>query len=402
MKINTDTPVLALGGRENTVALVRNLGRIGVTVRVSGLPGCAAMDSRFCRERLPLPENEKPGESWRRLLLSPDRHELDGHLLFACCDDSLEFITENQEALRARYILEDFSAELRRDLLDKKKTLELAAEANVPAPRFWMVDDAAALRAIKDEISFPVMIKPLKTHSFAGTFGRKLFIIQSDIEEVVEKYELARRHGHEVMVAEMIPGPDDLLCSYYTFIDEAGEHLYHYTKRVLRRWPVNRGGAVYHITEWLPEAAELGQRFFDSIGWRGTANIEFKRDVRDGTLKIIEVNSRFTAAHRLVVDSGAPIDRMIYCKLTGQRVEGFDHYEQNLRMWYPLKDFLAYRELSAMGKLTFLGWLKSILFRKKVLPDLDLFDPGPTIVGVMYAAAGPMRRLAKKRKLKDT
>jgi predicted ATP-grasp superfamily ATP-dependent carboligase len=401
VSIDVSTPVLILGGRENSTAVARNLGRLGVPIRVAGEEDCAAMRSRFCRQRFVKPAGESPQDYWRRLLLSESR-ELDGHLLFACCDDSLEFITENRDALSDRYVLEDFSAELRGDLLDKMRTLELARETGVPAPRHWSPASVEELTALKSEITYPVMIKPLRSHSFAATFGRKLFIIEDSFEELIEKFEVARRHGHEVMVVEMIPGPDDLLCSYYTFIDPAGTPLYHFTKRVIRRWPVNRGGGCHHVTEWVPDAAELGLKFFQAIGWRGTANIEFKRDPRDGQLKIIEVNSRFTAAHRLVVASGAPIDRMIYCKLTGQNVEGFDGFAQDMRMWYPLRDFFAYLELRSMGKLSFWGWLRSVMFKRMVLPDLDLTDPGPSLLTMRETAAGLARRLTKNRSLANS
>ena len=40
---------------------------------------------------------------------------------------------------------------------------------------------------------------------------------------------------------------------------------------------------------------ELGLAFLRGAGVRGLANVEFKRDERDGRLKLIECNYRFTA-----------------------------------------------------------------------------------------------------------
>jgi len=208
---------------------------------------------------------------------------------------------------------------------------------------------------------------------------RKLFIIEDDFGEVVEKVALCRSRGHEIMVIEMIPGPDDLLSSYYTYRTPDGGRLYDYTKSVIRRWPVCRGTGTFHQSEWLPETAEMGRRLFDGIGWHGIANVEFKRDTRDGQLKLIEVNARFTAGHRLVTEAGAPIDVMIYCYLTGQPGPVFDSYSQTLRLWDPVRDFLAFRQLHRSGQLGFGDWLKSILAQKIVLPYFSFVDPGPAI-----------------------
>jgi len=377
MGIDPSAPVILLGGRENTVALARNLGRLGVRVVASGRAGCRAMNSRYCSRALPVPAGVSAHEYWSEILLSNRYSELNGSLILVGCDESLEFVEANCEALRARYIVEHFIPELRRAMLDKQATLSLARKVDVPTPSFWPIRTDEDVFAIRDEIRFPVMVKPLNSHTFMEEFGRKLFIVQDSFDKVAEMVALCRSRGHEVMVVEMIPGPDSLLSSYYTYRTPEGVRLYDYTKSVIRRWPVNRGGACFHQSEWLPETAEMGRRLFDGIGWQGIANVEFKRDPRDGQLKLIEVNARFTAAHRLVTEAGAPIDVMIYCYLTGQPGPFFENYRQSLRLWDPIRDFLAFRQLNKRGQLGLAAWLKSIFTQKLILSYFSLADPGP-------------------------
>jgi predicted ATP-grasp superfamily ATP-dependent carboligase len=116
---------------------------------------------------------------------------------------------------------------------------------------------------------------------------------------------------------------------------------------------------------------------FDGIGWQGIGNVEFKRDMRDGQLKIIEVNGRLTAGHPLVTRGGAPIDLIIYCHLTGQVLPRFDSYSQTLRLWDPLRDFMAFLQLRRTGELSFRGWLRSIFAQKVILPFFCVDDPRP-------------------------
>jgi D-aspartate ligase len=375
--IDITRPVLLLGGGASTLAAVRSLGSAGVPVYASGRTGCRAMRSRHCRLALPVPDGEDAQQYWERILISDPDPKLDGCVIMVGCDESLEFVEKREAALRQRYLVEEFLPDLRRAMLDKLDTLTLARRAGVPTPNFWAVETAEDVLAIRSELRFPVMVKPLNSLSFMEEFGRKLFIVREDFAEVVEKVSLCRERGHKIMVVEMIPGPDSLLSSYYTYRTAKGLLLYNYTKSVIRRWPVNRGGACFHQSEWLPETAEMGRRMFDGIGWQGIGNVEFKRDTRDGQLKIIEVNGRLTAGHPLVTRGGAPIDLIIYCHLTGQALPRFDSYSQTLRLWDPLRDFMAFLQLRRAGELGFRGWIRSIFAQKVILPFFCFDDPRP-------------------------
>lgn len=377
-ELDTRTPVLILDGKENSLSLARHFGRLGIPVRVSGPAHSWGMYSRYCRAHFGVPANQEPADYWRNLLLSDDRG-LDGHILFACSDESIEFIANHFAELQARFILDDGRPELQMAMLDKKRTLEIARANGVPTPNFWLIDKDTDLQALQASITFPVIVKPLHSHKFTRVFHKKLFIIENSFDELIEKVEMARAHGLEIMIMEMIPGPDDLLSSYYTYIDRAGRPLFHYTKRILRRYPTNRGNACYHITEWLPETAKLGQTFFEAIGFHGLGNIEFKCDSRDGQLKMIEVNARFTAAQELLVRSGAPIHLILYCHLTNQPAPHFDRYTQFLTYWYPLQDLLAFLELHGRGELSFFGWVKSLLPFRHVSPLWTADDLMPAI-----------------------
>lgn len=387
---DTSTPVLILGGKENSLSLTRHLGRRGIAVRVSGRSSCWGLYSRYCAGRFPVPHGHSLNAFWRALLLGPTK-PLKGHIVLPCGDEAIEFIAEHPEELARDYVLDDGRPALRRALLDKKRTLEMARAAGIGAPRSWDIGGEADLDEIRAEARFPLMVKPIHSHKFTRVFGCKLFIIDNSFDELARKARIARGHGLEVMAVEMVPGPDDLLSSYYTYIDDKGEALFRFTKRVLRRFPVNRGNACYHVTEWLPETAALGERFFDAIGFRGLGNIEFKRDRRDGALKLIEVNARFTAAQELLVRAGAPIDLIVYCHLTGQRVPRFETYQQFKRLWYPARDFLAFLELRGRGDLSLAGWLDSVLRSGHVYPLFSSGDPLPSL-GAAGALVGQFLR----------
>lgn len=389
MALDVTRPVILLGGQENCLAVTRNLGRLGIPVYVSGKPGCHAMYSRHCRRAFPVRRGIRASTAWHNLLVGSPNPGWTGAIVMAMCDESLEFVTAQRHALRARYTLDPFVADLREAMLDKYETLVRARSVGVPTPKFWVFSTAEQLLEIRSELCFPVMVKPRNSIAFVAEFGCKLFIIEDSFDEVMEKVRLSLDRGHQVMVVEMIPGPDSLLSSYNTYRTQHGEPLYDYTKSIIRRWPVNRGGATFHRSVWLPETAELGRRLFDGIGWQGVGNVEFKRDLRDGQLKIIEVNGRFTAAQRLITEAGAPIDLIAYCHLTGQPMPHFSQYSQTLHLWYPVRDFLAFLQLRRTGQTSFMTWLRSIPWKAVLLPVASLRDPLPSLVEAWFS----LRRL---------
>ncbi|NNE22876.1 MAG: carboxylate--amine ligase, partial [Rhizobiales bacterium] len=348
---DTSTPVLLLGGMENSLAITRNLARHGITVRVSGLPNsCWALRSRYCHQSFAVPENVSSNDYWKELLLPASGNSpLHGHVIFACNDEAVEFLADLRDALAPHYILDDFDPELQHAMLDKQKTLELAQSIGVASPRFWKLSSIKDIEKIRNEVAFPAIVKPVHSHKFLQLLNCKLFIIEQDFNELKEKATLALARGLEIIVVEMLPGPDTQLQSYSTYIDHNGKPLFHFTKRVIRRYPIGFGGGCYHISEWFPDVAELGKKFFAGIGFHGMATIEFKRSP---DLKIIEVNARFSAPHELAIRCGMPMDLIVYRHLTGQPLSEQTEFEQFRGLLAPMQDFLAFLQLRKKGEMT--------------------------------------------------
>lgn len=369
-------PVLVLGGQENALSVVRSLSRRGLRVNLSAREDSWALRSRYLAAGYVVPTGTSASSYWSDLLLGPDRTH-DGAVLFACSDEAIQFMASRRSQLASRYQLDDHVAEQQIALLDKRRTLELARQAGVPAPKQWAVEKVTDVDRFSGELDFPVLVRPVHSHLFQQVYNKKLLMVKT-IDELRARLSDAIDHNLQVTVCELIPGPDSLLSSYYTYITTEEEHLFHFTKRVIRRSPPNFGAGVYHITEWLPETAELGRRFFHGMGFRGLGNIEFKRDPRDGLLKIIEVNARFTAAQELLVRSGMDIAWIIYCHVAGMPRPHVSDFEEELRLWYLVGDVDAYRDLRARGEISFTQWIKSISHRQ-VLPFFDIRDPAPAL-----------------------
>jgi len=373
-------PAILVGANMVTaVSVIRSLARDGVDVRLLCRASAAPAYSRYA-QRLPADGPGPAVQAWRECLLGPGSSALHGAVLLACNDDGVQFLLDQRDELAADYLLDVCEPGAQRAMLDKLATYRAAAAAGVPTPRFWPADTEEQLLAARDEYVYPLMVKPLLAHAFKRVFPGKYFMVD-DFDELLATFRRCQAESIGVVLLEVIPGPDDLLCSYYTYLDEAGEPQFHFTKRIIRRYPEREGFGCYHITDWNPEVRDLGLRLFRHAGLRGVANVEFKRDQRDGQLKLIECNARFTAANALLVASGLDLGLYVYRRLAGlpQPAIGDVRYRTGLRLWYPFDDFLAFLELRRQGRLTLGGWLRDVC-HPQVLPYFSPSDPLPSLV----------------------
>jgi predicted ATP-grasp superfamily ATP-dependent carboligase len=282
----------------------------------------------------------------------------------------------NHEALSRKFLLEETDPETRRDLLDKFVTYQHAQNAGIPTVGYSLVRTRDQLDKAASELRFPLIMKPLYSPDRLLLKFKTALIANSD--ELIRRFSAAAEVGVGVVLMEYIPGGDDRLCSYYTYLDERGNPLVHFTKRVKRRYPLESGDGTYHVTDWIPEAADLGLRFFRHINFRGLGNIEFKWDERDQTLKVIEVNARFTASDCLLTKSGVNLALITYNRITRRPQPPVFGFRKSLVLCRPIEDALAAWSLRKAGRLRLSEWLAE-LRRVDLVPFFEWRDPMPAL-----------------------
>lgn len=388
-------PAILLGGGVTALSAARNLAAAGVEVHALGHRVDPVQHSRACASFTDVGSGQGVQDrclAWLEELRHP------GAVLLPCDDNSLNLIACRRDQLVAMgYRPVESDDRLVLAMLDKERTYGLARDLGVPVPRTVRLsrrEDAAQALA---EIPPPCALKPLHAHHFAAHFGihRKVVLVErpAQLERALAEME---QLGVEMLLTEIIPGRDDSFVSYYTYLDAAGEPLFHFTKRKLRQYPVGFGLVCYQVTEWHPDAAELGLRFMQGVGIRGAAYVELKRDARDGRFKLIECNHRFSASNALVTAAGVDVPLVAYRCAAGMpppRIEGF---RTGLRMWHVVEDLRAAPEYRRRGEWTLWQWARSLLRRQRfVLWKRD--DPRPSAVAAFRYAARGIRRLVGAR-----
>jgi D-aspartate ligase len=383
-------PVVLLGGEVTALAAARSLGSAGVRVHSLGGRWDPVRRSRFCTEFVDLGTDDHVQERWLTWLSRAPA----GAVVLPCCDDGVELVARHRSSL-LEFGLVPVEADDRvlLAMLDKQQTHELAAEAGIPVPRTLLVRSGDDLRRAAEEIAYPCALKPVHSHLFRRHAAGKGFIAENR-SALHDAFSRTQALGVAVVLTELVPGSDDRYQSCYSYLAEDGEPLYVFTKRKLRQYPIRFGGGSYHVTNSDPELAELALRFFRAVGLRGLGNAEFKEDARDGRLKLIECNPRFTEATALLRAAGVDLPLFTYNRLIGRSPPSLDTYRVGLAMWYPVNDFRAFISYRRRGELTFGRWVSS-LFRPQHFSVASRRDPMPIVVAAGRRAARMRRKLAQ-------
>jgi len=367
---------LLIGGDQMAVSAARSIAGIGAEIHAAGDVEDPIRWSRVCRSFALIPRGPGMSDRYLEWLERGPR----GAVLLPCDDESLELVARHRPTLETwGYRPVEADDEVLLAMLDKERTYELSRAANIPTPRTMTLRSRADAEAAAGRFDYPCALKPLSSHRFAQIAGvAAKVLVAHDAAELLRSYDLAREMGIDTLATEIIPGPDEAFCSYYSYMLPDGEPLFHLTKHKLRQMPIGFGLTCWQETVWQPEVADAGLRFFRAVGLRGVGNVEFKHDPRDSSWKLIECNHRFTLANEIVRLAGIDVPAIAYRRAAGLPVEAIHGYRLGVRMWSPIEDAQAFLQYRAAGELTTGAWLRSLLCRWH-FPVWRWSDPMPTL-----------------------
>jgi D-aspartate ligase len=386
-------PAILLGGNVTAVPVARSLGRARIPVYAVGPPGDPVGRSRYCHGHGAVPAGEDMQDRWLEWLL--ERAPKPGVVL-PCSDDGIELVARHRAKL-AEHGLRSIEGDddVMLAMLDKERTYEIAHRAGVATPLTHTVRTRDDMGAALDPFPYPCGLKPVHAHEFVKRSGVKAKVMVLEDRAALEAaLERLIDLDLEMQVTEIVQGGDDRLVGHFTYIGEDGEPLGHFTNRKLRQLPIHFGVGAYVTAEWAPDVAEEGMRFVRAAGLRGVAHTEFKRDERDGKLKLIECNHRFNLAIALLCRSGFDLPLLAYERALGRPGPSLDSPSYGLHLWHPVPDFRAFLDYRRAGELTTAGWLRSLAHRQA----FSLWAADDPMPSVRDHLEGPTRLVRKLRR----
>ncbi len=307
-------PAIVVAGHTMALGVVRALGKSGVPVVVMHWDARdMAHVSRHVAAEYQVPPPQHDEARFVEALLA-QAAALEGGVLVPASDDAVVALSRNKAALGARYVVAAPDLEVVKGFIEKRRTYALAEAGGVPAPRTRVpATDAEAADAGR-ELGFPLLVKPSQSHLYYERFHKKMEVVRTE-QDLLARLAAARAAGLEVLVQEIVPGPDTAVVNYNAYGVE-GRPLVEFTARQLRKAPPRFGSPRVVVSERVEEALVAGRALFRAMRLDGFACCEFKRDARDGAYRIVDVNGRHNLSGLLAVRCGINFPLIQYRHLT--------------------------------------------------------------------------------------
>lgn len=397
---------VVLGLNPNGLGIVRSLHAAGVkVVGVDRTPGGAAdahrwmsSHTRLCRKVF----YERSGsDALLDCLLGLGKSLPEKGVLFPSGDDQLLCISRNREALSQYFRFRVPDEDVVELLANKARFYPFVEERGIAIPRTFVDRLSDSIDDIADQIRYPCLLKPnLPDASWATNFaGHKVFPARNP-GELKETFARVYPVYPDILIQEVVPGPDSNLYFSHVYMSEDLQPLALWTGRKIRQHPIHFGTSTMTETVNVEDVARDSVSILRELGCQGYASIEFKKDDRDGTYRIMEVTpGRTWYPHYLGFGAGVNIPYVWYRDLTGEPPLAADVASEGIRWIDEYRDIQASFSYWKSGELGFLDWLRSFR-RLRVFAYASWKDPLPflfVILRILYAIPRGLTRRLQRR-----
>ena len=378
---DTQTAAFVLGMNETGLTAARCLGREGIFVKGFDIGAKrAGFRSRYCRAAAVCPDPLERPDDLLRFLMNEARDASQKVVLVPTSDLFFLFLSRHRAQLADKFLMSLPSEDVAESVVNKRGLYELAAANATPFPKSYFPGTYEEAVAVKDSLRYPAFIKPYWGHQWRRHFGglHKGFKVRSS-DEFLTRFREVLASGHAALVQSYVTSADDNLFSLSLYVSQSGEVLGAFPRRQVRQFPPNSGTVTLAVSEHNPGLVADGTHFCQSIGYRGIAGLEFKRDRDDNQYKLLDFNPRLMLSDGLTAYCGINLPLLQYLDLTGQRAEARREYAEGVTWLESIADFHAFKQYHERGELGFKDWLKS-LSRARVFALFAWDDPLPFLV----------------------
>jgi predicted ATP-grasp superfamily ATP-dependent carboligase len=282
-------------------------------------------------------------------------------VLLPCSDYWVTAVAGLSSSLREKYPASVPPSEALRTLVDKAEFRASLTRLSLPHPRTRVVSKTSDLDGIPDDVLRQSFLKPAHSQQFFAHFGVKAFRI-SDRQDACIRLSACTAAGFEMMLQEYIPGPATSHFFLDGFIDRHGIRRALFARQRLRMSPPDFGNSTSMIsvpTERVASGVATLEKLFADIKFRGVFSAEFKRDERDSSLKLIEVNARPWWYVEFAARCGVNVCEMAVRDALGEDVTTVGEYETGRRCVFPYYDFEAVRAEIREHRMNSTAWVRS-------------------------------------------
>jgi predicted ATP-grasp superfamily ATP-dependent carboligase len=391
-----DALVLDLDTRGG-LSIVRALGEAGLRLATAAPVEAPGLRTRHADARFLLPAPADGVPAAREALVEALRRQ-PVDVILTSGDPWLALLHEHRDAIAPLAAPAVGSVEAVALALSKPRTLALAAELGIPAPRSLSACSAPEATAAAAELGLPVVLKPASSWrpDDAGDGGDRLSPTWCATPAEVETAAAAlARPDAPVLVQEVAPGARE---THKLFV-AGGEVLARVVMEPLRCWPPLGGSSTMRQTIRPPaDSAAMAERLVLETGLEGYSEVEFRRSA-DGRPLLMEINPRLSQSIEIARKAGVDFARLQLEWARGGRLDRVEGYRIGVRVgWLAGDARFAVSALRGSGSPAPTRRDAAQIGRDYLtgtrIEGLDLSDPRPVLSALAFNARGLVRKLA--------
>lgn len=317
MKQTARKGALVIGANYRALGVVRSLGRRGIVVWVlKERMEILASVSRYTQRSFNWPDGDDQEKIRYLIELSACNEIAREWVLIPTDDDGARIIAQNHEILSKYFTLTTPPWDVLQWAYDKRLTYSLCVDLNVDFPQTFCPSSRDEVVAL--DCAFPVILKPAYKSELNALTSAKAWCV-SDRTALLAAYDKACRlvDPKIVMIQELVVGAGESQFSY-AILAKDGIPLASVTARRLRQIPMDFGRFSTYV-ETVDEYAIVAPSLLilKALRFTGLAEIEFKRDERDGRLKLLDINPRIWGWHTLCESAGVDFPYLLWQMVCG-------------------------------------------------------------------------------------
>lgn len=320
--------------KRSSLVAARSLGRQGIDViGCSYKKDSAGFFSKYCSKKYiynsPLLDVKKYVNDIKEII---DKEKPD--LFLPINEETLLPLLSEREFFESKIKLPLPEKEILEKTFDKTESLELVKKLNIPAPK--LID------ANFQDINFPVIARPKYSREI-----RDNKIVSQKLSYIFSLNELLSFQSSDFFFQEYIPGKG---YGFYALFDRGEPKAYFMLKRI-NEVPFTGGPSSLRESVYEEDLKEYGLKILTELRWHGLAMVEFRRDLRDGQFKFIEINPRLWGSLSLAIHSGVDFPYLLSKMAQGRKIETNFDYKLGIKSRWLFGDF---------------SYLGSVLFGKSI------------------------------------
>ncbi|NBG88555.1 carboxylate--amine ligase [Isachenkonia alkalipeptolytica] len=362
------------------LSTVRCLGKMGVPVTTVDYNQEEAYGSysKYVTSSLIGPYYKEDPEGFIDYLMAYGKKQERPPVLIPTADPYVEMVDRYWDRLKTVYLLPDIPQGYLSTIVDKDRLYAMMKEGGILVPETLEISEDNLYKKVREELGYPCVVKPVDSHSFVKTFRKKLFKVQNE-QELTEAIEKAESRDLKVVVQRIIEGPDTNKYTFDAYVNASGRVSHCSSFHLLRLYPNDYGASVYTEHYYNEDIFDYGKKILEDIGFKGFAELEFKKDENNGRYYLMEINVRIVNFNTLLEKIGLNMPYILYRDLTGNPLPPQEVRETKNRVfWYLYEDLWAVRGYLKSGEWSLKEVLGSLM-RPKAPAIFDWKDLRPVL-----------------------